>query len=146
MKEWITEDGEIPRLYPGMLIHTAEDRWLQITSVDYTHGCACWHYLAVGPDSRLVITDSATDRCIPGRLNCSGVNEVYKLLDRHQRIEDGVKPLALPHHVLRQIIRGDRGIFRVAVWRNPNLPIKMTVSEIENKLGHKVEIISEKEN
>ena len=148
MKEWITEDGGIPKLYPGMLIRTPGDRWIQLTAVDYTHDSLCGHYLSVGPDSRLVITDSVTDRSIPGNFRYSGVKEIYKFLDQYQQVEDGANHLALPQYALRQIIRGDRAIADVAVWRNPKYSPtkKMTVSEIEEKLGHRVEIISEKEN
>ena len=148
MQEWITEDGEIPKLYPGMLIRTAADRWIQLTAVDYTHCSVCGHYLAVGPDARLVITDSVSDRAIPDKRNWSGVKEVYKFLSRDQLVKDGLKHLALPHPVLRQIVRGDRDLVNVTVWRNPMYsPIKkMTVAEIEEELGHRVEIVSEKEN
>ena len=145
MKEWITEDGGIPKLYPGMLIRTPGDRWIQLTAVDYTHGSTCGHYLSVGPDSRLVITDSVVDRYIPGKFNCGGIKEIYKFLDRHQMVSGDAKHLALPQYALRRIIRGDRGIASVAVWRNPKYSPtkKMTVAEIEKKLGYKIEIISE---
>lgn len=140
MKEIFIKNGKMPRLYPGMLIRTLSDRWLQFITTKAAGNVFHGHYLIVDNNDRVAITDSLT-----------GLTEVadrdVKAVYRCQVPADGV-PKPLPKGMIKGIIKGVQKVEGVEVWYNPkHLPRrKMTVAEIEEMLGYGVEIISEKEN
>ena len=131
----------MPHLYPGMLVRTISDRWIQFITTRKVGGVFYGHYLIVDNNDRVAITDSLTDL---SKIASDTIKEVYQ---RAVKPQCDV-PAPLSQTQIKNIIRGARNVNGVEVWCNPKyLPRrKMTVAEIEEKLGFNVEIIPEKEN
>lgn len=143
MKEWVTEDGRMPTPSAGALIRTKSDRWVLVTMISPGDPHIVeMYYVVLNDRGQVVITESSISAAssIPAR----DVKEMFKYLGQPGMITSSVSR-SMPVDILRKIIRGDRGISNTAVWSNPDyLPkTKMTVAEIEKKLGYKIEIISE---
>ena len=136
MREIFFKKGMMPRLYPGTLIRTLSDRWLQFITTKAAGNVFYGHYLIVDNNDRVAITASL-----------SGLTEIadrnVKAVYRCQVPPDGV-PKPLTQSMIKGIIKGAPKVEGVEVWYNPkHLPRrKMTVAEIEEKLGYGVEIIS----
>ena len=131
----------MPRLYPGMLIRTPSDCWIQFITTVAAGGVFYGHYLIVDDNGRVAITKSLTNL---SKVDSDSIKEVYQCAFKPQCDV----PVPLYQAQIKDIILGRRNVNDVEVWRNPKyLPrSKMTVAEIEEKLGFSVEIISEEEN
>lgn len=141
VKKIFTAGAVMPHLYPGMLVRTISDRWIQFITTRKVGGVFYGHYLIVDNNDRVAITASLTDL---SKMGSDTIKEVYQ---RAVKSQCDV-PAPLSQTQIKSIIRGARNVSGVEVWCNPKyLPRrKMTVAEIEEKLGFNVEIISEKEN
>lgn len=138
MKAWKTANEGMPCVCPGMLIHTAgSGLWFQVTSCSVDGADLCGYYLRLTADGDgVVIIDSLTCGFKP---DYYGVSELYIYERKH----------GLPRRDVINIMKNNEAMVntRVYVWRNPEyFPVKkMTVAEIEKKLGYRIEIISEEE-
>ena len=138
MKRIFIAGAKMPHLYPGMLVRTTYDRWIQFITTRKSGGVFYGHYLIVDNKDRVAITDSLTNL---STIDSDSIKEVYQCAVKPQCDV----PAPLSQTQIKDIILGARNVKGVEVWCNPKYlhSRKMTVAEIEKKLGYKIEIISE---
>lgn len=131
---------EMPYLTPGMLVHMPDGLWLQLLDTNRS----IWSVNKVAVDGHRLVIENVYD---------ISAEDVFKF-DTVYFYEAGLGYTgALTVSMIKDLIRTDGEEVSkhsndvVSYWKNPEYaPVKkMTVADIEEALGYKVEIVSDVE-
>ena len=128
--------AELPALSSGMLVQYKDDSWLQLLS-EYSKGTWLVNTLCMGSSGQPEVTWVMEAVDFDGRKNIKSM---------HWSSLGDTKALTCAQ--IASILNGDKSVgFGGYSWFNPEyLPAKkMTVAEIEQELGYRVEVVAEGE-